>query len=370
MTRKSVKLHIMREKSPNIYFFIPSKKIVSNFDIDITSYWNWVNRFIRYTPLDLPDGSGKCGSIGPYNWTIQTYIYLKLFKYKYHITDSLNVDGIIISHSDFLPRYIKPKSNRFIVEIKPDRSLKSIFANFVIIQNIYDPIYQGLRRFFISSAYIDYWPQPSIIKRHLSRGSKIKNVCYIGKMEQFISNVNDLKKEVKKLGMNFKIVPKKEWNDYSEIDVIVAVRRKADNDKNSVASNLSTSKKPASKLINSWIAGVPAILSRDDAFLRLKKTENDFLEADNLNEIIIQLKKLRSDPKLFNNMIKNGIERSEVFYPQAIAKQWHSLIQKKIIPNYFIWKNSFYRRFFTIFFRSIFYPKIFKLICRDFIRHS
>ena len=42
-------------------------------------------------------------------------------------------------------------------------------------------------------------------------------------------------------------------------------------------------------MINAWTAGAPAILSRDDAFLKLKKSENDFLEADNLDEIIVQL---------------------------------------------------------------------------------
>ena len=90
-----------------------------------------------------------------------------------------------------------------------------------------------------------------------------------------------LKKEVKKLGMNFKIVPKSKWNDYSEIDVILAVRAVGNVHNKSFASNLSPNKKPASKLINAWIAGAPAILSRDDAFLKLKKSENDFLEADN-----------------------------------------------------------------------------------------
>jgi hypothetical protein len=107
----------MSDKAPNIYFFIPSKKIVSNFNIDINSYWKWVHHFIKYTPVDLPDGSGKCGSIGPYNWTLQTYIYLTIFKNKYQITDSLDVEGIVISHGDFLPRYIKPSHKRFIVDI-------------------------------------------------------------------------------------------------------------------------------------------------------------------------------------------------------------------------------------------------------------
>jgi len=360
----------MSEKIPNIYFFIPSEKIVSNFNINITSYWNWINHFIEHTPIDLLDGSGKCGSIGPYNWTIQTYIYLKHFKYKYQITNSLDVEGIIISHSDFLPRYIKPSPKRFIVEIKPDRSLKSIFANFAIVQNSHDPISNGFRKFFISSAYINYWPQPSMIKRDISRGSRIKNVCYVGKIEQFISNVSSLKKELRKLGMRFKMIPRKDWNNYSEIDVIVAVRKNAKTRKKLVASNLSSSKKPASKLINSWMAGVPAILSRDDAFLELKKTERDFLEADDLDEIINQLKRLKNDPKLFHSMIKNGFERSEDFYPEIIAKQWHNLIHKSIVPNYFLWRNSFYRRFFMIFCRGIFYPKILKLVFKDFIRSS
>jgi glycosyltransferase involved in cell wall biosynthesis len=360
----------MKLKPPNVYFYIPSDILIAKINLDINCYWGWIHNFIKNTPADLPDNLGKCWTIGPYNWTVQTYIYLKSLNYKYKITSTLDVEGIIISHGDFLPRYIKPISNRYIVEIKPDRSLSSILSNFVITQNASDPISRGYRRLFIHSHYVDYWPQPSIIKRNKLRGRIFKNICYMGKPEQFLSNVDYLKRELKKIDLNFYIVPIEKWNDYSQVDVIVAVRPVFETDKKKFSSNLSLNKKPASKLINAWIAGVPAILSPDSAFLKQKKSEFDFLEARNADELVSQIRRLNDNPELIDKMIKNGFERAKEIQIEVIANQWHQIIQKKIVPNYHQWKKSFWIRLYLFVTRLIFYPKLLRFIFRDAIKKS
>jgi hypothetical protein len=197
-----------------------------------------------------------------------------------------------------------------------------------------------------------------------------KNICYLGKPEQFLGDVNYLKGELKKIGLNFQILPREKWNDYSKVDAVVAVRPVYDSNHKKISSNLSLNKKPPSKLTNAWIAGVPAILSPDDAFLKLKKSEYDFLEAKNADELISQIKLLKDNRKLIDKMIKNGFQRSKKIQLNIIAKQWDQIIQKKVIPNYLLWRKSFWRRFFLFVTRLFFYPKLLRFIYRDTIKKN
>ena len=355
----------MKKDQTNIYFYVPSSHLISELNLDINSYWLWINIFIKKFPVMRPDNLGACRHIGPYNWTLQTYIYLKAIKFNCEITSSLNVDGILISHGDFLPKYINPRPTRYIVEIKPDRALSCLLANFAVTQSVHDPIMKSFRRFFINSASVQYWPQPSIIKRDISRKDKLKNIFYMGKPEQFISEVSLLQSKIKKLGLNLKIKPREEWNDYSKADVILAVRPKKVFNRGGIPSNLDLNKKPASKLINSWIANVPAILSPDRAYLDIKKSKYDFLEATNVSEIIDRLKLLKSNRFLYRKMIENSKKRAAEVGAKSIAMDWKMIIENKIIPDYKIWQKSKLIRFSFVFFRVIFYPKLFKYMLKN-----
>jgi hypothetical protein len=354
----------MKKTYPKIYFYVPSNYLISELKLDINLYWFWINAFIKKNPIVRPDNLGKCNHIGPYNWTLQTYIYLKAIKFDCEITDSLDINGILISHGDFLPKYIKPRALRYVVEIKPDRSLSSLLANFAITQSVHDPLIKSFRRFFINSASVQYWPQPSIFKRDSSRKNILKNVFYMGKPEQFIKELTQLHNEIKKLGMNFKAASGEDWNNYSKADVVVAVRPRISFKKGSVPSNLALNKKPASKLINSWIANVPAILSPDRAYLDIKKNKYDFLEASDVSEIIDQLKFLKSNRSFYRKMIINSNKRASQYKSELIAKEWKLIIEKRIIPDYQIWKISKIKRFSVLFFRVIFYPILLKYMLK------
>lgn len=346
------------KKNPSIFFYLPSKKIVRDVNEDITLYWNWISRIIKTHPAMPIDSKNPVTLLGPYNWTLQTYIYLKSSNINCQVVDHLNVDGILFSHSDFLPRFIEPISSRYIVEIKPDRSLKCLFANFIITQNPYDPLIKSLKRFFINAASVPYWPQPSIIKRDANRGKKIENVCYMGNPQQFISQVELLRKEINNLGMRFLIKPRLYWNDYSDVDLIVAVRPETCFEATKLPPYLSLQRKPASKLINAWLAGVPAIVSPDPAFLDLKKNSYDFLLAKNVSEILKQLKSLKTNPLLYGKMISNSKKRAANLSVDYTIKQWQTIINNKIIPDFYLWKTNRYKRLLAIIMRTIYYPKL------------
>jgi hypothetical protein len=355
-----------------IYFYIPSQELIDSIPDTPEKYWKWINDVIKDSPIPRANG-GFYSFHGPYGWTVLTFLHLRSIGFTCELMATLPTEGIVITHGDFLSRFLKALPDQFIVEIKPDRSLQCIFANFVITQNKHDPVHHGLQRFFIKSAFVTYWPQPGLIPRDLSRGDRFENVCYMGNPNQFLREIDILELEVSKLGLNWKMARRERWHDYSEVDAVVAVRSASNLKLNRnpatrflkmwlgfIPAHLTTDRKPASKLYNAWLAGTPAILSPDIAYEDIRKSELDYLEANNIQDIIERLRQLKNNPALRRAMIDNGKTRAKDFNSEKIARDWIEIIQTQIIPSYAKWKNSpFYRSMF-FFWRTIAYEASYK----------
>ena len=100
------------------------------------------------------------------------------------------------------------------------------------------------------------------------------------------------------LGPGLRKYDETQWNDYSEIDVIVAIR-----------PNTSSQypNKPASKLVNAWRAGIPAILGPEIAYREVRKSELDYIEAKNRYEVARAIRRLKDSPELYAGMVENGL---------------------------------------------------------------
>jgi len=327
---------------PPLYFYIPSKEALQHVPDNIEKYWAWICDFVQKAPVKMPNEHGLCTWLGPYNWILQTFIYLKSQGVPCELTAALPDEGIIITHSDMLPIFLRPTSHQFIVELKPDRSLRCIFANFVIVQNRRDPIRSGFKRVLIKTAFVNYWLQPGLIARNSTRGDRFENICYMGNTEQFLDRVDDLAAEVEKLGLSWKMVPRNEWHDYSEVDAVVAVRQAGSSTIR--APHFVLSRKPASKLCNAWAAGVPAILSPDVAYQDLRKSELDFLEARDIPEILYRLRQLMKDVSMRRSMMKHGRIRAAEFNLEKTIQGWIQIITTQIVPSYLLWRRSHFRR--------------------------
>jgi hypothetical protein len=319
---------------PPVYFYAPSPDAVENVPETIDEFWPW--------------GANVHFS---HRWTVQTFLYLKACGFPCCLTTSLPDEGIIIAHSDMLPLYLKPSAKQFIVEIKPDRFLSCIFANFVIVQSRHDPILTGVKRLLISSAVVNYWPQPGLIPRDPKRGDRFESICFFGYPESFLTNANDLASQIEKLGLKWQMVPIEKWHDYSEVDAVVAVRQLD----HPIRVDLSPNRKPASKLCNAWLAGVPAILSPDIAFQDIRKSSLDYLEARNIPEILDSLRQLMRDPLLRRSMIENGRIRAKEFRVEKLVERWIEIIQKQVIPKYVLWTESHHRRSWSFLTRKLAY---------------
>jgi hypothetical protein len=336
-----------RSPLPDVHFYVPSNDLLAALPQSAAHYWPWAHSAIQRAPAPLGNGQGDCTWAGPYNWTLQTYLYLCQAGFPCDVTARLPADGVTVAHGDFLPTDFRPGPRQFLVEIKPDRPLQCLYSNFVIAQNRRDPVRRGLQRWLVSSASVDLWPQPGLIPRDVGRGERFENACYMGNSEQFLPDVSRLAAEVDRLGMTWQMMPRERWHDYREVDVIVAVRPAAPGNLQHTpwAAYFAPEQKPATKLYNAWLAGVPAVLSPDIAFRDIRRSTLDFLEADSIPEIARKLRQLKQDPALRRAMVENGNRRAAEFAAERTTQRWVEILERRILPRYAVWRHSsWYRR--------------------------
>jgi hypothetical protein len=113
------------------------------------------------------------------------------------------------------------------------------------------------------------------------------------------------------------------WHDYHDIDVLIAVRKPwHENDR--------FHNKPATKLINAWHAGVPALLGPEYAFRELRKDPLDYIEVSDDDEAMRALKRLMENPDLYQAMVDHGHERAKDFTVERITERWAELLCEKV----------------------------------------
>ena len=85
--------------------------------------------------------------------------------------------------------------------------------------------------------------------------------------------------------------------------------------------------KHASRLLQSWIMEVPAILTPEKAMKYYVKGELDFLAANNVDEFIFHAHKLKQNKELFYAMIDNAKQRKKEISHDTIVNQFKSIIE-------------------------------------------
>jgi hypothetical protein len=163
----------------------------------------------------------------------------------------------------------------------------------------------------------------------------------VGNKSQFLADLDRVEQAVESLGLKWNVLPSAQWHDYREVDAIVGVRRP---NRRINAVDLDPYRKPASKLFNAWLAGVPAILSPDPSYQDYKRSDVDYLAARDAREIFEQLRRLALDPSLRHSMTINGLERAKEVSPDKITDLWINIINKEIVPDFRTWSSSPARR--------------------------
>lgn len=256
----------------------------------------------------LPDDCPERILSGKDCWCVQTWARLHTVECPFEpiLTTKAVPNAVCVFHyDDAVPA--SGVHQCFAVVAQTDRPAPAL-ADLVITQN-------GLSRGAGLLQYIPHWPQPGLLPRNPDRGTRLENIAYFGSNQyepQFV-RTPAFQEALRQRGVCFVNRFQGTWNDYRDVDAVLAVR-------NCPSVVLAT--KPASKLINAWTAGVPALLGSEPAYRELRTSPLDFLETPTAKSVLEALDRLKANPGLYTGMIAQGLKRAADFHVNRLAARW------------------------------------------------
>lgn len=264
-----------------------------------------------------------------HNWVLRTYYQLRLVGAPVTLSSQLRPEAINIAASrDFGRR--QRKLGSFVVIPQADAHHVQL-ADFRIMQN-------GLMG-APDNVAIWHWPQPGIIPRDPARGTKIERLSFKGRLLNLdpVFHEDAFRAELAVRGIEFEIDAfagergQHTWNDYATSDAALAVRNLTEYD---------ARKKPASKLVNAWLAELPAILGPEPAFQELRRSQYDFLEVRTPREVLEAIAHLQANPDVYTAMVENGRTRQTEFDDTAVTGMWLQALNGPIAHAFEAWQSQ------------------------------
>jgi len=173
-----------------------------------------------------------------------------------------------------------------------------------------------------------------LVPRDLSRGDTFQTVAYFGEPQHLAPELKEptFQEWMRDQGMELRVISNAaDWFDYSAIDAVLAVR---DLDGN------AHDNKPATKLFNAWLAGVPALLGPESCYAHHRRGELDYIEVRSVADIRDAIVRLKAAPDLRRRMIDNGRARSEQHTIAATTLAWSELIERRLVPDAERWMRN------------------------------
>lgn len=275
---------------------------------------------------------GKSASVQA--WLFQTLVELGS-SCDCELVTNLPAKGTIITLSNLLPSEFRASSGQFVAAVVAD-FLPHPGAQLQIVQNA------AHARRLRGSVFMPHWPQPNLIARDPSRGERFESAAFFGDRSNLCPELAHpefaslLESET---GVRLETRGTEKWNDYSDVDVVLAIRDF------SLARHLH---KPATKLYNAWLAGVPMIGGADSAFAAEAHAGKDYLVARSARDCIALIKQLRNNPFLRNSIVQSGQKKAASRSRDAVRKMWTKLCSDTLPELADQWqrKSPFGKRFF------------------------
>lgn len=257
------------------------------------------------------------------NWILQTYLELKRRSLGVEIIPQPVPNEICVAHyDDILLKEIPTRS--FLVGVRGDRPDIRV-SGINVVQNKL-----ALRR--PRDFFLPHWSQPGLIPRDNSRGHAITKLGYMGMRFNLRPTYLEpgFLQRLAERGVEIE-VREYPFQDYSDIDLVLAVRPGTEYDINL---------KPATKLQNAWLAGCPALLGPESAYRQYRQSELDYVEVRSPDDALQAIDRLQNDPQLYDAMVANGAERAAGFTHEAIADLWIEFFAGPVTSAYEQWRAS------------------------------
>ncbi len=251
------------------------------------------------------------------NMIYQTWFWLKEAGVTCSLSHTIPTEGIVIFVSNTFSPSTSLPPNLFYVDVLADATLLPT-THFHLIQN------HAQARRTPHSLFVPHWPQPSLIPRDPARGLRFEIISFFGDPDNLAPElqtpewINQLRRE---LGIFLDFKDSSRWHDYSDTDAVLAIR------------DFSRSRhyhKPATKLYNAWLAGVPFIGGRDSAYTMDGRPDVDYLAATSPQQVIDYLRRLKKDPLFREQLVTQGRESVKSFSREATLLQWKKLVEETL----------------------------------------
>jgi hypothetical protein len=256
-------------------------------------------------------------------WVLQTYLWLRRRGLEAELATRCAPGALCVVHYDDL-RARDLAADSYLLGARGDRP-PMLLADQQVVQT---PLLAN----GMSSHFVPNWPQPGLLPRAQERGARIERVGFVGRERNLAPEFRTpgFRRELAQHGFAL-VVREDRWWDYRDLDAVLAVRQ---------ASPAKLRTKPASKLVNAWHAGCPALLGPEPAFEARRLSPLDFLAVATPQEALAALRRLREDPGLYASMVENGRQRAKEFSATAIAARWEDLLAGPVAEDFERWRRA------------------------------
>ncbi|WP_166211337.1 glycosyltransferase [Cognatiluteimonas telluris] len=267
-----------------------------------------------------PDAEPARLRLGEDFWIVLSYCRLRDAGLPVVLDNRVPAQGIVVFYAGdkrAVRAQLRGDHRALLVAVRSDRHPVG-FADVEIVQNAFSA--DGVR-----ALHLPHWPQPALRPRDPTRDDMVHVVLFPGTPQNLDSGFHApawqafLAQRGIELRCNYTDngAPSHPPNDYGDVDVLLAVRP--------AALGLIRNK-PAWKLFNAWLAGVPAILGPESGYRELREGPLDYLEAATPDAALQALQRLLDEPGLYGAMVANGRVRGEAFTNAATLARWRGLL--------------------------------------------
>lgn len=263
-----------------------------------------------------------------FNWTLQTYARLITHGFPCEISNGLPESGIVLAARCDVPFDLMPRPGQLIACMVADATAHP-FAQVQVVQN------SAHERPEAGVFYMPHWPQPGLIPRASSRGDTCANVAYFGHRDQLAAELKmpGWPERLSRMGLRWMPVfeDSSRKTDYSDVDIVIGVRS---------FDGHAYDNKPASKLVNAWHAGVPAVLGPESAFRAERRSDLDYLEVATYDGLYGAVSDLARSTSMRVAMMRHARARAAETSVARMVARWETLILDELVPAYDTWRAS------------------------------
>lgn len=266
---------------------------------------------------------------GRYHWVLQTYLHLLAAGEAVELVREMPREGVVLAHIETLPYELRPTRELLLVPLLVDKDVPLPYAPLHITHNLAQRLPLAMR-----SHYMPPWPQIGLIPRAGCRRDRFETVSFLGFPENLHPSLagESFTRRLQALGLKLHIAAPSCWHDFSEVDAVLAVRN--------FGRETPHLTKPALKLYNAWLAGVPAIIGHETACRTEGRPGEDYVEATDETQVCAALERLTTDLAFRRRVIAAGLARMAQRDTESLRRMWAALIRDELVPLQDRWRND------------------------------